>query len=112
MCRGPNYVNGGFGERHKFYGFGIESQLSSNDARYVENVLDKACLDLCIALDDFQRVKAGDLLIEIDDFDYRAKVAQAEGLEALPGRRVPGTLSATNLAVDGEELRVGVLVKS
>ncbi len=31
-----------------------------------------------VAVDDFQRVKAGDLLIEIDDSDYRAKVAQAD----------------------------------
>jgi membrane fusion protein (multidrug efflux system) len=31
-----------------------------------------------VAVDDYQRVKAGDLLVEIDDSDYRAKVAQAE----------------------------------
>ena len=31
-----------------------------------------------VAVDDFQRVKAGDLLVEIDDSDYRAKVALAE----------------------------------
>jgi membrane fusion protein, multidrug efflux system len=31
-----------------------------------------------VAVDDFQRVKAGDPLVEIDDSDYRAKVAQAE----------------------------------
>ncbi|HZK88791.1 MAG TPA: HlyD family secretion protein [Stellaceae bacterium] len=31
-----------------------------------------------VAVGDFQRVKAGDLLVEIDDSDYRAKVAQAE----------------------------------
>jgi membrane fusion protein, multidrug efflux system len=31
-----------------------------------------------VAIDDFSRVKAGDLLVEIDDADYRAKVAQAE----------------------------------
>jgi membrane fusion protein (multidrug efflux system) len=31
-----------------------------------------------VAVDDFQHVKAGDLLIEIDDQDYVAKVAQAE----------------------------------
>jgi membrane fusion protein (multidrug efflux system) len=31
-----------------------------------------------VAVDDFQHVKAGDLLVEIDDSDYRAKVAQAE----------------------------------
>ena len=31
-----------------------------------------------VGVDDFQRVKAGDLLVEIDDSDYRAKVAQAE----------------------------------
>ena len=31
-----------------------------------------------VAVADFQRVKAGDLLVEIDDSDYRAKVAQAE----------------------------------
>lgn len=31
-----------------------------------------------VAVDDFQRVKAGDLLIEIDDSVYRAQVAQAE----------------------------------
>jgi membrane fusion protein, multidrug efflux system len=31
-----------------------------------------------VTVDDFQRVKAGDLLIEIEDDDYRARVAQAE----------------------------------
>jgi membrane fusion protein (multidrug efflux system) len=31
-----------------------------------------------VAIDDFQRVKSGDLLVEIDDRDYTAKVAQAE----------------------------------
>ena len=31
-----------------------------------------------VAVDDFQRVKAGDLLVQIDDQDYAAKVAQAE----------------------------------
>jgi membrane fusion protein (multidrug efflux system) len=31
-----------------------------------------------VAVDDFQHVKAGDSLLEIDDADYRAKVAQAE----------------------------------
>jgi membrane fusion protein, multidrug efflux system len=31
-----------------------------------------------VAVDDFQRVKAGDLLVEIEDDDYRARVAQAE----------------------------------
>ena len=31
-----------------------------------------------VAVDDFQRVKAGDLLVQIDDADYAAKVAQAE----------------------------------
>jgi membrane fusion protein, multidrug efflux system len=30
-----------------------------------------------IAVDDFQRVKEGDLLVEIEDDDYRARVAQA-----------------------------------
>jgi membrane fusion protein, multidrug efflux system len=31
-----------------------------------------------VPVDDFQRVKAGDLLVEIDDSFYRAKVAEAE----------------------------------
>ena len=31
-----------------------------------------------VAVSDFQRVKAGDLLVEIEDDDYRARVAQAE----------------------------------
>ncbi|HEY1798341.1 MAG TPA: HlyD family secretion protein [Stellaceae bacterium] len=31
-----------------------------------------------VAVDDFQYVKAGDLLVQIDDTDYRARVAQAE----------------------------------
>jgi membrane fusion protein, multidrug efflux system len=33
---------------------------------------------LTVAVDDFQRVKAGDLLIQIDPADYEAQVAQAE----------------------------------
>ena len=31
-----------------------------------------------VAVDDFQRVKAGDLLVEIESSDYQARVAQAE----------------------------------
>jgi membrane fusion protein (multidrug efflux system) len=31
-----------------------------------------------VAVDDFDRVKAGELLVEIDDSDYQARVAQAE----------------------------------
>src|SRR5271169_6191669 len=31
-----------------------------------------------VAVDDFDRVKAGDLLVEIDQSDYQARVAQAE----------------------------------
>ena len=31
-----------------------------------------------VPVDDFQRVKAGDLLVEIEADDYRARVAQAE----------------------------------
>jgi len=31
-----------------------------------------------VPVDDFQQVKAGDLLIQIEDSDYRARVAQAE----------------------------------
>ncbi len=47
---------------------GDVTPLSAQVAGYVRHV----------AVDDFQRVKAGDLLLEIDDSDYRAKVAQAE----------------------------------
>ena len=32
-----------------------------------------------VLVNDFQRVKAGDLLVEIDDDDYRAQLRQAEG---------------------------------
>jgi membrane fusion protein (multidrug efflux system) len=31
-----------------------------------------------VTVDDFQRVKAGDVLVEIEDSDYKARVAQAE----------------------------------
>src|SRR6266571_4828566 len=31
-----------------------------------------------VAVDDFDRVKAGDLLVEIEQSDYQARVAQAE----------------------------------
>jgi membrane fusion protein, multidrug efflux system len=31
-----------------------------------------------VPVDDFQRVKAGEVLVEIEDDDYRARVAQAE----------------------------------
>jgi membrane fusion protein (multidrug efflux system) len=33
---------------------------------------------LTVAVNDFQRVKAGDLLVQIDPADYEAQVAQAE----------------------------------
>ena len=35
-----------------------------------------------VSVTDFQRVKAGDLLVEIDDEDYKARVAQAEATVA------------------------------
>ncbi len=44
------------------------SQLSSRVAGEVKTV----------AVSDYQRVKAGDLLVEIDPADYEAQVAQAE----------------------------------
>ena len=31
-----------------------------------------------VPVDDFQRVKKGEVLVEIEDDDYRARVAQAE----------------------------------
>ncbi|MCP3439688.1 HlyD family secretion protein [Bradyrhizobium sp. CCGUVB14] len=37
---------------------------------------------LTVAVDDFQRVKAGDLLIQIDPADYEAQVAQSEAAVA------------------------------
>ena len=37
---------------------------------------------LVVAVNDFQRVKAGDLLIQIDPADYQAQVAQAEAAVA------------------------------
>ena len=37
---------------------------------------------LTVAVNDFQRVKAGDLLLQIDPADYLAQVAQAEAAEA------------------------------
>ncbi|MFO1057832.1 MAG: HlyD family secretion protein [Dongiaceae bacterium] len=42
--------------------------LSAKVAGYVQ----------AVPVDDFQRVKAGDLLVEIEDQDYAARVAQAE----------------------------------
>jgi membrane fusion protein (multidrug efflux system) len=33
---------------------------------------------LVVAVNDYQRVKAGDLLVEVDPADYQAQVAQAE----------------------------------
>lgn len=33
----------------------------------------------CVLVNDFQRVKAGELLVQIDDDDYRAQLEQAEG---------------------------------
>ena len=33
---------------------------------------------LTVTVNDFQRVKAGDLLVQIDPADYQAQVAQAE----------------------------------
>jgi membrane fusion protein (multidrug efflux system) len=50
------------------YVHGTVTPLSAQVDGYVRHV----------AVNDFQRVKAGDLLVEIDDSDYRAKVAQAE----------------------------------
>jgi membrane fusion protein (multidrug efflux system) len=47
---------------------GDVTPLSAKVAGYVRSV----------PIDDFQRVKAGDLLVEIEDQDYAARVAQAE----------------------------------
>jgi membrane fusion protein, multidrug efflux system len=46
-----------------------------------------------VAVDDFQRVKAGELLIEIEDDDYRARVAQAEA-DALGAQAAIANLKA------------------
>jgi membrane fusion protein, multidrug efflux system len=48
------------------------TRLSSRVAGEVQNV----------AVNDFQRVKAGDLLVQIDPADYQAQVAQAEAAVA------------------------------
>jgi membrane fusion protein, multidrug efflux system len=46
--------------------------LSAKVEGYIRNV----------AVGDFQRVKAGDLLVQIEDDDYKARVAQAEAAVA------------------------------
>ena len=61
---------------------GSETIQSTNDA-YVRAELTRlssrvAGEVLTVAANDFQRVKAGDLLVQIDPADYEAQVAQAE----------------------------------
>src|SRR6266851_140134 len=61
---------------------GSEAIQSTNDA-YVRAELTRlssrvAGEVLTVAANDFQRVKAGDLLVQIDPADYQAQVAQAE----------------------------------
>src|SRR5260370_1088234 len=61
---------------------GSEAIKSTNDA-YVRAELTRlssrvAGEVLTVAANDFQRVKAGDLLVQIDPADYQAQVAQAE----------------------------------
>src|ERR1700681_3780751 len=61
---------------------GSEAIQSTNDA-YVRAELTRlssrvAGEVLIVAANDFQRVKAGDLLVQIDPADYQAQVAQAE----------------------------------
>ena len=50
-----------------------------------------------VAVDDFERVKEGDLLIEIEDDDYRARVAQAEA-DLLGAEAAIGNLKARKTA--------------
>jgi membrane fusion protein, multidrug efflux system len=49
----------------------VRSELTRLSSRVAGEVL-------TVAVNDFQRVKAGDLLIQIDPADYQAQVAQAE----------------------------------
>jgi membrane fusion protein (multidrug efflux system) len=50
-----------------------------------------------VPVDDFQRVKEGDLLVEIEDDDYRARVAQAEA-DLLGAEAAVGNLKARKAA--------------
>jgi membrane fusion protein (multidrug efflux system) len=50
-----------------------------------------------VAVDDFERVKEGDLLVEIEDDDYRARVAQAEA-DLLGAEAEIGNLKARKAA--------------
>ena len=53
----------------------VRAELTRLSSRVAGEVLD-------VAVNDFQRVKAGDLLIQIDPADYQAQVAQAEAYVA------------------------------
>ncbi len=50
-----------------------------------------------VAVDDFERVKAGDPLVEIEDDDYRARAAQAEA-DLLGAQAAIGNLKARKAA--------------
>ncbi|WP_240342365.1 HlyD family secretion protein [Methylococcus sp. EFPC2] len=54
------------------------SQISPKETGYVKEVL----------FEDNQKVKAGDLLVVIDDHDFRAKVAQAEAQVTMETARI------------------------
>jgi membrane fusion protein (multidrug efflux system) len=50
-----------------------------------------------VTVDDFERVKEGDLLVEIEDDDYRARVAEAEA-DLLGAQAAVGNLKARKAA--------------
>jgi membrane fusion protein (multidrug efflux system) len=59
------------------------ARVQSTDDAYVRADLTRLSTRVAgevikVAVDDFQRVKAGDLLVQIDPADYEAQVAQAE----------------------------------
>src|SRR3984893_8287836 len=59
---------------------------------------------LAVAVKDFQRVKAGDLLVQIDPADYQAQVAQAEA-------GVAGALAALDNLTNQVELQYAAIAQ-
>lgn len=64
-----------------------------------------------VAFDDYQRVRAGDLLVEIDDSDYRAQLAQADA-DVAGAEASLMTIAASRALQDANIAAAGAAIKS
>jgi membrane fusion protein, multidrug efflux system len=87
----------GSGTFQSTYDAYVRSELTKLSSRIAGEVL-------TVAVEDFQRVKAGDLLVQIDPADYEAAVAQAEAA-------VGGAQAALDNLINQTELQYATIAQ-